>query len=238
MVLRARSFLAWRVVGVVGAAPGQINLPQLFSHTGVVLNGGVSELVALCACRSFRLVALEFMDGVGEAAATTPSDGFFLLLCPRCCGVVSDAKVEQRGFVQEYVQTVVCTGDSWKMVHLVLVLWLEVDDSGSLLRRRRAGVPVLKFDGVSGVVLPRSDSFNGNGLSYGKLLWRSEKLMISDGAASSSGEEVICLFFPWWLLRWCRRRWIGVGLSHRFILSFQICKIGVYVLCISSFIYQ
>ena len=54
---------------------------------------------------------------------------------------------------------------------------------------------MLKFDGVSGVVLPRSDSFNGYGLSYDKLLWRSEKLMISDGATSSSGEEVICLFF-------------------------------------------
>ena len=83
------------------------------------------------------------------------------------------------------------------MVHLVVGSWLEADGSGSLLRRRRAGVPVLKFDGVSGVVLPRSDSFNDNGLSYGKLFWRSEKLMISDGAASSSGEEVICLFFIW-----------------------------------------
>ena len=177
------------------------------------------------------------MDGVGEAAAATPSDGFFLLLCPRCCGVVSGAMVEQRGFVQEYVQTVVCTGDSWEMVYLVVGSWLEADGSGSLRRRRPAGVLVLKFDGVSGVVLPRSDSFNGNGLSYGKLLWRSEKLMISDGATSSLGEEVICLFFSWWLLRWCRRRWIGVGLSYRCILSFQICKIGVYVLCISYFIY-
>ena len=146
--------------------------------------------------------------------------------------------VEQRGFVQEYVQTVVCTGDSWNMVHLVVGSWLKADSSGSLLRHRRAWVPVLKFDGVSGDMLPRSVSFNGNGLSYGKLHWRSEKLMISDGAASSLGEEVICLFFSWWLLRWCRRRWIGVGLSHRFFLSFQICKIGVYVLCISSFIYQ
>ena len=72
---------------------------------------------------------------------------------------------------------------------------MEADGSRSLVRRRRARVPVLEFDGVSGVVLPRSDSFNGNGLSYGKLVWRSEKLMISDGAASSSGEEVICLFF-------------------------------------------
>ena len=81
---------------VVGATPGQINLPQLFSHTGVVLHGSVSELVALCACRSFRSVAVGFMDGVGEAAAATPSDVFFLLFCPRCCGVVSDAMVDQR----------------------------------------------------------------------------------------------------------------------------------------------
>ena len=99
MVLRARSFLAWRVVGVVGAAPGQINLPQPFSHTGVVLHGGVLELVALCACRSFRSVAVGFMDGVGDAAAATPSDGFFLLFCPRCCGVVSGAMVKKREFV-------------------------------------------------------------------------------------------------------------------------------------------
>ena len=87
------------------------------------------------------------------------------------------------------------------MVYLVVSSWLEAGGSGSLLRHRRAGVPVLKFDGVSGVVLPWSDSFNDNGLFYGKLLWRSEKLMISDGAASSSGEEVICLFFLGWLLR-------------------------------------
>ena len=150
MVIRVRKLLAWCVVGVVGAAPGQINLPQLYSHTGGVLHDGVSELVAQCACRSFRSVSVGFMDGVGEAAAMTPSDGFFLLLCPRCCGVVSGAKVEQRGFVQEYVQTVVCTGDSWNMVHLVVGSWLKADGSGSLLRHRRAWVPVLKFDGVSG----------------------------------------------------------------------------------------
>ena len=62
--------------------------------------------------------------------------------------------VEQRGFVQKYVQMVVCTGDSWKIVHLVVGSWLETDGSGSQLRRRRAGVLVLKFDGVSRVVLP------------------------------------------------------------------------------------
>jgi len=224
---------------VVGAAPGRINLPQLHSHTGGVLHGGVSELMGSCVCRSFRSAVLGFMDGVGEAAAATPSGVSLLLLCPRCCGVVSNVMVEQGGFaVQEYAQTILYSSDSWKMVHLVVGSWLKADGSGSLLRHRRAWVLVLKFDGVSGDMLPRSDSFNGNGLSYGKLHWRSEKLMISDGAASSSGEEVICLFFPWWLLRWCRKRWIGVGLSHRFILSFQICKIGVYVLCISSFIYR
>lgn len=49
-----RAWLLWCIVGVVGAAPGQINLPQLHSHTGGDLHGGVSELLATCACRSFR----------------------------------------------------------------------------------------------------------------------------------------------------------------------------------------
>ena len=61
---------------------------------------------------------------------------------------------------------------------------------------------VLEFDGMSGDMLPRSDSFNGNGLSYGKLVWRSEKLLIDDGAALSSAEEEICLASYWWLSWW------------------------------------
>jgi hypothetical protein len=173
------------------------------------------------------------MDGVGEAAAATPSGVSLLLLCPRCYGVGSDVMVEQgRCIVQEYAQTVVCACDSWKMVYHVLVLWLEADSSGFLLRRRSRGeVSVLEFDGVSGDMLPRSDSFNGNGFAYGKLLWRSAKLHISDGAASSSGEEVICLPSLWWPLRWCRRRGIGASLLHMFMLYFQVCKVGVYVPC-------
>ena len=64
------------------------------------------------------------MDGVGEAAAATPSGVSLLLLCPRCCGVVSDVMVEQGGFVvREYAQTAACVFDSWKMVHLVLGVW-------------------------------------------------------------------------------------------------------------------
>ena len=135
------------------------------------------------------------MDGVGEAAAATPSGVSLLLLCPRCYDVVSDVMAEKGGWiVQEYAQMIVDVGDSWKMVYPMLDLWLNADSSGSLFRRRsRAEVPVLKFDGVFGVVLPRSDFFNGNGL------------LISDGAASSSGEEVICLASLWWLLRWCRK---------------------------------
>ena len=68
-----------------------------------------------------------------------------------CCGIVSDAMVEQGGFVvQEYAQTVVCTYDSWKMVYLVLGLWLEADSSGFLLRLHHcAVVSDLEFDGVS-----------------------------------------------------------------------------------------
>lgn len=49
-----------------------------------------------------------------------------------------------REVVQECVQTVVCIGDSWKMVNLVLGSWLEDDGSGFLYRRHRAGVPDLE----------------------------------------------------------------------------------------------
>ena len=73
--------------------------------------------------------------------AATPSGVSLLLLCPRCYDVGSDVMVEQGGWVvQEYVQTIVCAGDSWKMVYPMLGLWLEADSSGSLIRRRsRAG---------------------------------------------------------------------------------------------------
>ena len=52
----------------------------------------------------------------------------------------------------------------------------------------------LEFDDVSGV-MRRSDSFNVNGFDFGEILWRSIKLQLSDGAASSSDEKVICLPF-------------------------------------------
>ncbi|EMS63274.1 CAX-interacting protein 4 [Triticum urartu] len=99
---------SWCVIGVVGAAHRRINPSQLHSHTGGALHGGVSELMASCLCRFFRSAALGFMDGVGEAATTTPSGVSLLLLYPRCYGVVSDVMVEQGGFVvQEYAQAVV-----------------------------------------------------------------------------------------------------------------------------------
>ena len=178
------------------------------------------------------------MDGVDETAAATPSGVSLLLLCPRCCGVVSDVMVEQGGFVvQEYAQAVVYASDSWKMEYLVLGLWSKAGSSGFLLRRRRhARVSVLKFDGVSGDMLPRYDSFNGYGFAFGKLLWRSVKLLISDGAASSLGEEVICLSTLWWPLRWCRRKRTGAGILHRIFLSFQSCMVGAYVPCNLIFI--
>ena len=95
------------------------------------------------------------MDGVDEAVAATPSGVSLLLLCPCCCGVVSDVMVEQGGFVvQEYAQAVVYASDSWKMEYLVLGLWSKDDSSGFLLRRRlHAGVSVLKFDDVSGDIV-------------------------------------------------------------------------------------
>ena len=110
--------------------------------------------------------------------------------------------------------------------------WFVDGRYGFLLRRfSRGGVPDLEFDGVSGV-LPRSDLFNGKGFTFGEPPWRSAKLHISDGAASSSDEEVIRHSFLRWLLWWCRRQVTGVGVKLRdVLLSFQFCHVGLYVTC-------
>ena len=90
--------------------------------------------------------------------------------------------------------------------HIKDETWFVDDRYDFLLQRlSRGGVPDLKFDGVSGVLL-RSDSFNDNGFSFGEPPWRSAKLHISDGAASRSGEEVIRHSFLRWLLWWCGGR--------------------------------
>ena len=107
--------------------------------------------------------------------------------------------------VQEWMQIVVCIGGIWEMVDRLLGSWFGVGRCGFLLRHlSRVKVLDLEFDGVSGV-LPRSNSFNGKGFTFGEPPWRSAKLHISDGAASNSGEEVIRYSFLWWLLWWCRR---------------------------------
>ena len=108
-----------------------------------------------------------------------------------------------------------------------------VDGRYAFLLRRLScgGVPDLEFDCVSGV-LPRSDSFNGKGFTFGEPPWRSATLHISDGAASSSREEVIRHSFLRWLLWWCRRQVTGVGVKLRdVLLSFQFCHVGLYVTC-------
>ena len=108
--------------------------------------------------------------------------------------------------------------------------WLVDGRYGFLLRRfSYGGMLDLEFDDVSGV-LPWSDSFNGKGFTFGEPPWRSAKLHISDGAASSSGEEVIHHSFLRWLLSWCRRQVMGVGVKLRVVLlSFQLCHVGLYV---------
>ena len=110
--------------------------------------------------------------------------------------------------------------------------WFVDGRYGFLLRRlSRGGVSDVEFDGVSGV-LPRPDSFNGKGFTFGEPPWRSVKLHISDGAASSSGEEVICHSFLWWLLRWCRRQVTDVGVKLRdVLLSFQFYHVSSYMTC-------
>jgi hypothetical protein len=54
---RVRACLLWCVIGMVGAASGQINLSQLHSHTGGDLHGGISKLMATGACRYLRSIA-------------------------------------------------------------------------------------------------------------------------------------------------------------------------------------
>jgi hypothetical protein len=81
---------------VVEGALWQINLLQILSHTGGVLHDGVSELMALFACRSFILTTLGFMEGGRQA---TPSDLSVLLHYPCRRGVVFGDMVEQGGFV-------------------------------------------------------------------------------------------------------------------------------------------
>jgi hypothetical protein len=60
---------------------------------------------------------------------------------------------------------------------------------------------------------------------------RSNHMLISDGAASSSGVVVICLSPIWRSLWWCRRRRIDAGFLHKFILSFQFCKVCSFITC-------
>ena len=101
------------------------------------------------------------------------------------------------------------------MVDRVLGSRFVVGRCGFLLRHSsRVGVPDLEFDGVSGV-LPRSDSFNGNGFTFGEPPWRSAKLHVSDGAVTSSGVKVIRHFSLWWLLSWFQRQVTDVGVKFR-----------------------
>ena len=117
-------------------------------------------------------------------------------LCPRAPPLRRRLLQRRRGaweVVQERMQIVVCIDGIWKMVDLGS--WFVADRYGFLLQRLScAGVPDLEFDGVSGV-LPRSDSFNGKGFTFGEPPWRSAKLHIRNGAASSSSDEVIRYFF-------------------------------------------
>ena len=141
-------------------------------------------------------------------------------LCPRAPPLRRRSLQRWRGaweVVQERMQIVVGIDGIWKMVDLGS--WFVAGRYGFLLQLLSWGVPDLEFDGMSGV-LPRSDSFNGNGFAFiGEPPWRSAKLHISDGAASSSGVEVTRHFLFWWLLWWCQRQVTVVGVKLRGFFS-------------------
>ena len=85
----------------------------------------------------------------------------------------------------------------------------------------------LEFDGVP-AVFHRFDSLNGKGFTFGEPPWRSAKLHISYGAASSSGEEVIRHSFLRWPLSCHWRRVTGIGVKLRdVLLSFQFSHVGL-----------
>jgi hypothetical protein len=84
LVVRVSFCLLWCVVGVVGAASGEINLPQLHSHTGGDLHGGVSELLATCACRSFRSAAWSSRRS-SDLARSVSQRVTGVCRCPRRC---------------------------------------------------------------------------------------------------------------------------------------------------------
>ena len=127
------------------------------------------------------------------------------------------------------MQIVACIDGILKMVDLGS--WFVAGRYGFLLQHLSwAGMPDLEFDGVSGV-LPRSDSFNGNGFAFiGEPPWRSAKLHISDGAASSSGVKVIRHFLLWWLLWWRQRQVTDVGVKLRGFFSL-VCNFN-FLACV------
>ena len=155
-------------------------------------------------------------------------------LCPRASPLQRRVLHSWSGaweVVQERMQILICIDDIWKTEH-VLGSWFVDGRYGFLLQCLSCGgVPDLEFDGVS-VVLPQSDSFNDKGFTLGQPPWRSVKLYISDGAASSSDEVVIRHSFLRCLQRWCRKQVAGVGVKLRdVLLSFQFCHVGLYVTC-------
>jgi hypothetical protein len=45
LLVRVWFCFVWHIVGIVGATSRRINLPQLYSHIGDDLQGGISELI-------------------------------------------------------------------------------------------------------------------------------------------------------------------------------------------------
>ena len=130
------------------------------------------------------------------------------------------------------------------MVNHVMGSWYVDSRYRFLLRHlSRVGLPDREFDGVSRV-LSRFDSFNGNDFTFGKPPSRSAKPHISDGAASSSGVEVIRHFLLWWLLWWCQRQVAGVGVKLRgffslvcnLLLGWCSCVQRIALCCLFSFV--
>ena len=124
---------------VVGATPDQINLAQLHSHTNVVGVGGI-----VCLQIGGFMVHRWCRRGGGDGDQM----GLSFFSVP-----VVAALSPARWWSREDLSRSTCRRLSVLVIAgrwCTVGSWLEVDGSDSLLRRHRAGVSVLKFDGVSG----------------------------------------------------------------------------------------
>jgi hypothetical protein len=78
IVGRVKICLLWCIVGVVGAAAGQINMPQLYYCTSGDLHDDSSDFMAMCDGQSFRLTSWFSRCSLDQFLDVSP---MFVVIC-------------------------------------------------------------------------------------------------------------------------------------------------------------